>query len=69
VTRAIPGRCAKSLDRERRIIHQMRELSVLDSGKIPLEYSTVSVIFLSRDPQCRQEKTGHQKTGSRNDFL
>jgi hypothetical protein len=57
------------LDRERRINHQMRELSVLDSGKIPLEYSTVSVISLSRDPQCRQENTGHQKTGSRNDFL
>jgi len=69
VTRAISGRCAKRLDRERRINHQMRELSVLDSGKIPLEYSTVSVISLSRDPQCRQENTGHQKTGSRNDFL
>jgi PAS domain S-box-containing protein len=42
-TRAILDRCAKSVDRERQIINQMLELSVLDSGKIPLNYSTFSV--------------------------
>jgi PAS domain S-box-containing protein len=42
-TRAILDRCAKSVDRERQIINQMLELSVLDSGKIPLKYSTFSV--------------------------
>jgi len=38
-TRAILDRCAKSVDRESQIINQMLELSVLDSGKIPLKYS------------------------------
>ncbi len=42
-TRTILDRCAKSVDRERQIINQMLELSVLDSGKIPLKYSTFSV--------------------------
>ena len=42
-TRAILDRCAKSVDRERQIINQMLELSVLDSGKIPLKYSIFSV--------------------------
>ncbi|MFA4876768.1 MAG: PAS domain-containing sensor histidine kinase [Methanoregula sp.] len=42
-TRAILNRCAKSVDRERQIINQMLELSVLDSGKIPLKYSKFSV--------------------------
>jgi PAS domain S-box-containing protein len=42
-TRAILDRCAKSVDRESQIINQMLELSVLDSQKIPLTYSTVPV--------------------------
>lgn len=42
-TRAILDRCAKSVDRERQIINQMLELSVLDAGKIPLKYTTFSV--------------------------
>ncbi len=42
-TRAILDRCAKSVDRERQIINQMLELSVLDAGKIALKYSTFSV--------------------------
>ena len=42
-TRAILDRCAKNVDRERQIINQMLELSVLDSGKIPLKYSVFSV--------------------------
>ncbi|MDO9325308.1 MAG: PAS domain-containing sensor histidine kinase, partial [Methanoregula sp.] len=41
-TRVILDRCAKSVDRERQIINQMLELSVLDSGKIPLSYSAFS---------------------------
>ena len=45
-TRAILDRCAKSVDRERQIINQMLELSVLDSGKIPLKYSHFSVADL-----------------------
>jgi PAS domain S-box-containing protein len=47
-TRAILDRCAKSVDRERQIINQMLELSVLDSGKIPLKYSTFSVPAMLR---------------------
>ncbi len=42
-TRAILDRCTKSVDRERQIINQMLELSVLDSGKIPLKYSDFAV--------------------------
>ncbi|MGB7788166.1 PAS domain S-box protein [Methanoregula sp.] len=42
-TRAILDRCAKSVDRERQIINQMLELSVLDSGKIPLKSSLFTV--------------------------
>jgi PAS domain S-box-containing protein len=45
-TRAILDRCAKSVDRERQIINQMLELSVLDSGKIPLKYSHFSLAGL-----------------------
>jgi PAS domain S-box-containing protein len=41
-TRVILDRCAKSVDRERQIINQMLELSVLDAGKIPLSYSVFS---------------------------
>ncbi len=32
-TRIILDRCAKSVDRERQIINQMLELSVIDAGK------------------------------------
>jgi PAS domain S-box-containing protein len=42
-TRHILDRCAKSVDRERQIINQMLELSVIDSGKIPLDYSIFPV--------------------------
>jgi PAS domain S-box-containing protein len=41
-TKIILDRCAKSVDHERQIINQMLELSVLDTGKIPLTYSTFS---------------------------
>jgi PAS domain S-box-containing protein len=47
-TKAILNRCAKSVDRERQIINQMLELSVLDSGKIPLKYSSFSVPSMLR---------------------
>ncbi len=47
-TRIILDRCAKSVDRERQIINQMLELSVIDAGKIPLEYSVFSVPDLIR---------------------
>ncbi|MFA5347834.1 MAG: PAS domain-containing sensor histidine kinase [Methanoregula sp.] len=42
-TRIILDRCAKSVDRERLIINQMLELSVIDTGKISLEYSVFSI--------------------------
>ena len=42
-TRLILDRCAKSVDRERQIINQMLELSVLDTGNVPLNYSKFSV--------------------------
>lgn len=42
-TRVILDRCAKSVDRERLIINQMLELSVIDTGKTSLEYSVFSV--------------------------
>jgi len=42
-TRLILDRCAKGVDRERQIINQMLELSVLDTGNIPLNYSVFSV--------------------------
>ena len=41
-TKVILDRCAKSVDHEHQIINQMLELSVLDAGKIPLNYSTFS---------------------------
>ncbi len=47
-TRIILDRCAKSVDRERQLINQMLELSVIDAGKIPLEYSVFSVPDLVR---------------------
>jgi signal transduction histidine kinase len=45
-TKIILDRCAKSVDRERQIINQMLELSVIDAGKIPLEYSIFPVVDL-----------------------
>jgi PAS domain S-box-containing protein len=45
-TKVILDRCAKSVDRERQIINQMLELSVIDAGKIPLEYSIFPVFDL-----------------------
>jgi len=42
-TKVILDRCAESVDRERQIINQMLELSVIDAGKIPLEYSVFNV--------------------------
>jgi PAS domain S-box-containing protein len=42
-TKVILDRCAKSVDRERQIINQMLELSVIEAGKIPLEYSVFPV--------------------------
>ena len=42
-TKLILDRCAESVDRERQIINQMLELSVIDTGKISLEYSVFSV--------------------------
>ena len=45
-TKLILDRCAKSVDRERQIINQMLELSVLDAGNLPLEYSVFNVADL-----------------------
>jgi PAS domain S-box-containing protein len=42
-TKVILDRCAKSVDRERQIINQMLELSVIEAGKIPLEYTVFPV--------------------------
>ena len=42
-TRLILDRCARSVDQERQIINQMLELSVLDTGTIPLHYSVFPV--------------------------
>ncbi len=39
-TKKILERCLVSVDRERQIINQMLDLSVLDSGKLKLSYST-----------------------------
>jgi signal transduction histidine kinase len=47
-TRGILDRVAKSVDHERQIISQMLELSVLDEGKISLEYSAFPVPELIR---------------------
>jgi PAS domain S-box-containing protein len=47
-TRIILDRCAQSVDREREIINQMLELSVIDTGKLPLDYSVFSVPDLLR---------------------
>jgi signal transduction histidine kinase len=42
-TKVILDRCAKSVDRERQIINQMLELSVIESGNLSLEYSVFNV--------------------------
>jgi PAS domain S-box-containing protein len=42
-TRLILERCAKGVDQERQVINQMLELSVLDTGNVPLNYSVFSV--------------------------
>ncbi len=47
-TRQIIDRCAKCVDQERQIINQMLELSVLDSGETPIEYSVFPVLDLIR---------------------
>ena len=39
-TKKILERCLVSVDREHQIINQMLDLSVLDSGKLQLNYST-----------------------------
>ncbi|MFA4850841.1 MAG: PAS domain-containing sensor histidine kinase [Methanoregula sp.] len=45
-TKKILERCLTSVDRERQIINQMLELSVLESGKLQLSYSTFSLELL-----------------------
>jgi PAS domain S-box-containing protein len=45
-TKKILERCLTSVDRERQIINQMLELSVLESGKLHLSYSTFSLEVL-----------------------
>lgn len=47
-TKKILERCLVSVDRERQIINQMLDLSVLDSGKLKLSYSTFSLEPLIR---------------------
>ncbi|OPY39313.1 MAG: sensory histidine kinase AtoS [Methanoregula sp. PtaU1.Bin051] len=42
-TKTILNRCLKCVERERQIINQMLEFSVLESGKIRLDYSVFSV--------------------------
>jgi PAS domain S-box-containing protein len=46
-TRKILERCLASVDRERQIINQMLELSVLDSGKLHLNYSKFPLVLLT----------------------
>ncbi|MDD1686839.1 PAS domain-containing sensor histidine kinase [Methanoregula sp.] len=47
-TKKILERCLASVDRERQIINQMLDLSVLDSGKIKLKYSTFALAPMVR---------------------
>ncbi len=46
-TKKILERCLASVDRERQIINQMLELSVLDSGKLHLNYSKFPLALLT----------------------
>jgi PAS domain S-box-containing protein len=48
-TKNILDRCLQSVDRERQIINQMLEFSVLDSGKTDLDYSTFSLSALLKN--------------------
>jgi len=48
-TQKILGRCLQSADRERRIINQMIDFSVIDSGKLPMDYSVFSVTDLLKN--------------------
>jgi PAS domain S-box-containing protein len=57
-TLAILDRCAKSVEHERQIINQMLELSVTDSGKIPLKFS----LFHIQDLLARIIETGRYAT-------
>ena len=45
-TKRILERCLASVDRERQIINQMLEISVLDSGKLHLNHSKFSLLLL-----------------------
>ena len=45
-TKKILERCLLSVERERQIINQMLELSVLESGRLHLSYSTFSLAIL-----------------------
>jgi len=47
-TKKILERCLVSVDRERQIINQMLELSILESGKLQLSYSDFSPATLAR---------------------
>ncbi|MDD4136606.1 MAG: PAS domain-containing sensor histidine kinase [Methanoregula sp.] len=47
-TKKILERCLVSVDRERQIINQMLDLSILDSGKIQLSCTTFSLVPLVR---------------------
>jgi signal transduction histidine kinase len=42
-TKKILDRCFLSADRERRIINQMIDFSVIDSGKLPMDYSVFPI--------------------------
>ncbi|MEN6609296.1 MAG: PAS domain S-box protein [Methanoregulaceae archaeon] len=45
-TQRIIALCLKNVDRERQIVNQMLELTILDSGKIRLQYSDFSIANL-----------------------
>lgn len=45
-TQRIIALCLKNVDRERQIVNQMLELTILDSGKIRLQYSEFSIANL-----------------------
>jgi PAS domain S-box-containing protein len=48
-TQKILGRCLQSADRERHVINQIIDFSVIDSGKVPLDFSVFSVRDLLKD--------------------
>jgi len=54
-TKKILERCLSSVDRERQIVNQMLELSILESGKLNLKHSTFSLVTLVKsvmDARC-----------------